>query len=339
MNAAVAPAGFYLARFLEPLVPYLDQEDITDLYINRPNEIWIERLSGPIARTEVAGLGWRELERLARQMAAFSHQAISRAHPLMAATLPDGSRVQVVLPPATRGDISLSVRRHVIADRSLSDYAREHAFRSALGQDAAARDRELFDLHREGRVADLLALAVRQRRNILVSGGTASGKTTFLNALLREIPAEERLITIEDTPELRLRHDNAVGLIAVRGDQGEAQVSADDLLIASMRMRPDRIILGELRGPEALTFLRSVNTGHPGSMTTIHADTPERAVDQLTLLVLQGGGRLRRDDIRDYVASVIDIYVQLERLGGERRISEVKLADHIRDRRAEILDA
>ena len=167
---------------------------------------------------------------------------------------------------------------------------------------------------------------MRERRNIIVSGGTSSGKTTFLNALLAEIPAEERLLTIEDTEELRIPHANSVGLIAARGKLAEAEVSTEDLLIAALRMRPDRIILGELRGQEAFTFLRAVNTGHPGSMTTIHADTPQRAIEQLALLVLQAGSRLSRDDVRHYVRESIDVFVQLERRAGKRRVSQVMIA-------------
>ncbi len=131
------------------------------------------------------------------------------------------------------------------------------------------------------------------------------------------------MILIEDTEELRLQHPNAVGLIAARGHLSEANVTAEDLLIAALRMRPDRIILGELRGSEAFTFLRAVNTGHPGSMTTIHADTPARAVEQLALLVLQTGSRLTRDDVRHYVEASIDVFVQLERRDGQRRVAQV----------------
>ncbi len=132
---------------------------------------------------------------------------------------------------------------------------------------------------------------------------------------------------IEDTEELRLRHENAVGLIAARGHLAEAEVSAEDLLIAALRMRPDRIILGELRGSEAFTFLRAVNTGHPGSMTTIHADTPQRAIEQLALLVLQSGSRPSRDDVRHYVRESIDMFVQLERRDGKRRVTQMLVAE------------
>ncbi len=141
--------------------------------------------------------------------------------------------------------------------------------------------------------------------------------------MIAEIDRRERLILIEDTPELRLVHDNALGLIAARCALGEANVTAEDLLNASLRMRPDRIILGELRGPEAFSFLRAVNTGHPGSMTTIHADSPERAMEQIALLVLQTGTRLGRDDVLHYARSTIDVFVQLDRVAGRRRIATV----------------
>ena len=170
----------------------------------------------------------------------------------------------------------------------------------------------------------MLRQAVLERRNVLVSGGTASGKTTFLNTLLREVPREERLVLIEDTPELQLEHPNAVGLIAVRGAQGEAEVSAEDLLTAALRMRPDRIVLGEVRGGEAISFLRAINTGHPGSMSSIHADSPLRAIDQLALLVMQAGTRMGWDDVVGYVRRSIDLVVQLEYRAGQRRIAQIQ---------------
>ena len=141
----------------------------------------------------------------------------------------------------------------------------------------------------------------------------------------REIDAEERLILIEDTPELVVRHPNAVGLVSARSALGEAVVNMEDLLNASLRMRPDRIILGELRGAEAFTFLRAVNTGHPGSMTTVHADSPERAIEQIALLVLQSGTRLNRDSVVHYVRSSVDVFVQLARRGGRRHVAAIEL--------------
>jgi type IV secretion system protein VirB11 len=167
--------------------------------------------------------------------------------------------------------------------------------------------------------------AIATKKNILVSGGTSTGKTTFLNMLLSEIAGTERLILIEDAAEIALSHDNSLGLIAARSALGEAVVTAEDLLNASLRMRPDRIVLGELRGPEAFTFLRAINTGHPGSMTTIHADNPAMAIQQLALLVLQTGSQLRHDDIVRYILSTVDLVVQLERVAGRRFISEIAL--------------
>lgn len=320
---AVMEAGVYLDSFLAPLAPFLDRADVTDVYINRPGEIWTETLGGEIVRYDCPALTEPVLMRLARQIAARSAQGISREHPLLAANLPDGARVQVVASPATRGSAVMAIRKHVAARLTLADYGDQGAFDDLeLAQkkfDGAATFESLAGTD----ALPLLSQAVRERRNILISGGTSSGKTTFLNALLREIPEHERLILIEDTPELDMTHANAVGLLAARSALSETDLGVEDLLIAALRMRPDRIILGELRGKEAYTFLRTVNTGHPGSMTTIHADSPVRAVEQLALLVLQSGTQLRWEDVITYVRSSIDVFVQLERTGGRRRVSEI----------------
>lgn len=307
----------------------LARDDVTDIYVNRPGEIWVETLGGATERHDAPGLDRATLDRLSRQIAALSHQGISREHPLLSATLPDGARVQIVAPPATRGDLALAIRKHVSPDLSLSDYVSAGSFADTRRGDVGDRapiDVELARMLDAGDVAGMLATAVKGRKNILVSGGTSTGKTTFLNALIREIPPHERLILIEDTPELHLGHANAVGLLAARSALGEAQVTADSLLAASLRMRPDRIIVGELRGPEAYTFLRAVNTGHPGSMTTVHADSAERAIEQIALLVLQTGTRLGREDVHHYVRSTVDVFVQLARTGGRRHVAEVVLA-------------
>lgn len=319
-----APA--YLHSYLAPLALYLERPDVTDIYVNRPREIWLETVSTGIERLEVPELTSKALDRLARQIAAFSHQGVNREHPILSATLPDGARVQIVVPPATRGSIAMAIRKHLVMDRSLDDYAHDGAFEgiAIAGPDSQAGDAELRNVLALCGVKEMLALAVRQRRNILISGGTSTGKSTFLNALLREIPSDERLILIEDTPELKLKHENAIGLLAPRSALGESLASSEDLLNASLRMRPDRIILGEIRGKEAFTFLRAVNTGHPGSMSTIHADSPERAIEQLALLVLQAGTQLRRADIVSYVETVIEITVQLVRAHGQRKVGELR---------------
>lgn len=329
MSAALRDDGrIYLRSYLAPLADMLARPDVTDIYVNRPGELWIETVGGAIERHEAPALDEATLARLARQIAALSHQGISREHPLLSATLPEGARVQVVGPPATRGPLALAIRKHVSPDLGLDDYVAAGAFAKTRRRDSLDRsraDQALAAQLAAGDVSGMLAAAVRARRNILVSGGTSTGKTTFLNALLREIPADERLILIEDTAELDPRHDNVVGLLAARSALGEAQVTANDLVAAALRMRPDRIILGELRGDEAFAFLRAVNTGHPGSMTSVHADSAETAVEQIVLLALQAGTQLNRDDVRHYVRSTVDVFVHLDRTGGRRHVAEVVL--------------
>lgn len=315
----------YLHSFLAPFGRLLSRSDVTDLYVNKPGEVWIETSGGTIERHELEAVDASLLSQLVEQVAAFSHQGVNREHPLLSAALPDGSRVQAVVPPATRGHLALAIRKHVAPDLSLNDFFPSGDVRKeGIWKDDGLSWQAVMSACRErGDMAGMLRVAVRARRNILVSGGTSSGKTTFLNALMREIEPGERLITIEDTPELQVSHANSVGLLAVRGALGEAQVTADDLVSASLRMRPDRIILGELRGPEAYAFLRAINTGHPGSMATVHADSTRGAVEQLALLILQGGTRLSRQDILDYVRESIGVFVQLGRTGGRRHVVEV----------------
>ena len=322
-ETAIAPAGYYLDSLLAPLAPWLARTDVTDIYINRAGEVWVETLGGDIETLACPALTEPVLARLSRQVAAASAQGISRAHPLLAASLPDGSRVQIAAPPATRGGHAIAIRRHVAAKLSLEDYEDAEAFAGASTARVELERGERLEPVAPNDVRVVLREAVRDKRNVLIAGGTSTGKTTFLNALLREIPADERLILIEDTPELEMTHRNSVGLLAARSALGEAEVRAEDLLMAALRMRPDRIILGELRGAEAFTFLRAVNTGHPGSMTTIHADDPARAVEQLALLVLQAGSRLGREDVRHYVRTSIDVFVQLERQAGRRKVAQV----------------
>lgn len=334
MNAA--PARVYLDAYLRPLARWLDRPDVTDILINRPGEIWVETLGGDMRPHAAPELTDSALWRLATQVAAASNQGVSREHPLLAANLPDGSRIQIVAPPATRGAMAIAIRKHVVTDLSLDDYAREGAFAAARTvnlEERSADDLELENALGAGDFAGFLRLAVRARKNIIVSGGTSTGKTTFLNALVKEVALEERLILIEDTPEIRVDHPNAVGLVAARGTLGEARVDVEDLLQASLRMRPDRIILGELRGPEAYSFLRAVNSGHPGSITTVHADSPRAAVDQIALMVMQGGANLGRAEIIDYVGGVVDVAVQLCRRDGRRAVSEVAFSPARRPRR------
>ncbi len=317
----------YLTHYFAPLAAWLDRPDVTDLYVNRPGEIWLETLSDAPVAIAAPDLTHAVLARLVRQIAAASAQGIDREHPLLAATLPGGARVQAIIPPATRGEIALAIRKHVAAGMRLDDYRASGATAATAMLGGADLDRPRAPLVQDQDPIALLGQAVRDRRNVLISGGTSSGKTTFANALLREVPLDERLVVIEDTPELQFDHPNAVGLVAARGTMGEADVSAEDLLIAALRMRPDRIILGEVRGGEAVTFLRAVNTGHPGSITTIHADSPLRAIDQLALLVMQTGTRMAWDDVVTYVRKSIDVIVQLRRDSSGRSVESVLLVD------------
>jgi type IV secretion system protein VirB11 len=231
--------------------------------------------------------------------------------------LPNGARVQFVAPSATRGHWAVAIRRHRLVDLPLEAYS-HGPLQPVIPETRRSPDEDPISFLRE---------AVKARRTILISGGTSSGKTTFLNALLREVPTDERVIVVEDTAEVQLHGANDLGLVAVKGELGEALIDADDLLQAALRLRPDRILLGELRGKEAVSFLRAVNTGHPGSFSTIHANSPSGALEQLALMVMQSGLGLSRQETIDYARSVIDIVVQLGRSGGERKIVAIEQID------------
>jgi type IV secretion system protein VirB11 len=319
--------GVYLRTYLAPFTPWLDRLDVTDILVNKPGEVWIDGASG-FERIETPDVTEQILQRLAQQIAAHTAQGVSREYPLLAATLPDGARVQVVAPPATRSHIALAIRKHVVQDLQLGDYEKAGAFariaRTGMNEREAV-NADLQALLDRGDLTNFFSKAVKAGRNIVISGGTGTGKTTFLNALLKEIPETDRLIVIEDTPEVKLGHPNSVGLVAVGSDLGEARVGIDELLRASLRMRPDRLMVGEIRGPEAFTFLRAVNTGHPGSLTTVHADSPQGALEQIAFMTLQAGLTLTRSDVIDYAKSVIDVVVQLSRVSGKRIVSSVTL--------------
>ena len=320
-----APQRVYLDAFLTPLASYLGRSDVTDLYINRPGEVWIETASG-VERHQEPALDDTALWRLARQIAAASDQGINREHPLLAATLPDGARVQICAPPATRGHLAVAIRRHSMPDLRLTDYIESGAF-ARVGQAALARrtiDNELAELLAAGKTFEFLAAAVRANQTIVIAGGTGTGKTTFLNALLKEAPASERFVLIEDTPEIQLHHENAVGLIAVRGKLGEASVTPLDLVEAALRLRPDRIIMGEVRGAEAISWLRAVGTGHPGSITTVHANSPDGAIEQLAMMSMMAGTEFRRPELLDYVRATVDVFVQLGQENGKRVVTDVR---------------
>jgi type IV secretion system protein VirB11 len=334
MSAAVSEVGrealvedVYLRSYLEPFAVWLNRTDISEILVNRPGEVWIERAGAPQMECHAApAIDATLLSRLASQIARISHQGISRETPLLSATLENGARVQIIAPPATRESLALAIRRHVMTDLTLDDYAATGAFRAVhragLGQ-RSQEDAALAALLEAGDVLVFLRAAVAARKTILLSGGTSSGKTTLLNALLKEIPAHERVIVIEDTPEITLGRKNALGLVAVYGDQGEARVSIDDLLRASLRMRPDRLLVGELRGSEAVTFLRTINTGHPGSLATIHASSAAGAYEQIALMCLQAGLGLTREETVAHAKAMVEVVVQLGRRDGVRSVDEI----------------
>ena len=327
-----APQRVYLDAFLTPLASYLSRSDVTDLYINRPGEVWVETAGG-VERHQEPALDDTALWRLARQIAAASDQGINREHPLLAATLPDGARVQICAPPATRGHLAVAIRRHSMPDLRLTDYIESGAF-ARVGQAALARgtiDNQLAELLAAGKTFEFLAAAVRTNQTIVIAGGTGTGKTTFLNALLKEAPASERFVLIEDTPEIQLHHENAVGLIAVRGKLGEASVTPADLVEAALRLRPDRIIMGEVRGAEAISWLRAVGTGHPGSITTVHANSPEGAIEQLAMMSMMAGTEFRRPELLDYVRATVDVFVQLGQENGKRVVTDVRFKSRYPD--------
>lgn len=322
------PSNIYLSSYLAPFAQWLDAGDVTEILVNRPGEVWVERIGGAeMERHEAPSIDAQLLERLAHQIARTNHQGVSRETPLLAAILPGGARVQMVLPPATRGDVALAIRKHIVHDLTLEDYLETGGFShlTISGDGEADLHGPLAAKLAEGNILGFLRHAVAERKTILLSGGTSSGKTTLLNALLKEIPAHERVIAIEDTPEIKLGRANAVGLVAAAGDQGEARVTIDDLMRASLRMRPDRLIVGELRGNETVTFLRAINTGHPGSLSTVHASSPDGAFEQIALMCMQAGLGLSRTETIHYAKSMIDIVVQMDRRAGLRQITNVSL--------------
>lgn len=307
----------YLNAYLEPFREWLEGDEVSEIIVNRPGEVWLE-VAGEDAMRRVAAPAIDDtlLRRLSEQVARVTHQGVSRSWPLLSATLPGGARLQVVAPPATRGHWALAIRRHRLKEVSLADYAKS----ARVGKPGAGLQIDAAD------PVGTLRRAVAARATILISGGTSSGKTTFLNSLLREVPGRERLVLIEDTPEIHTGEGNKLALVAVKGELGEARLTTDDLLQAALRLRPDRIVLGELRGKEAVSFLRAINTGHPGSFTTIHANSPQGALEQLALMVLQSGLGLSRADTIAYACSVIDLVVQLDRTGGRRGIAHIVAA-------------
>jgi len=317
-----------LTLTLRALRPLLSRPDVMELCINRPGEAFLETSCG-WRREDLPFADFEWCYRLAKLVANSTQQRIDAASPLLSASLPSGERVQIVMPPATTaGCIAISIRRPATEVWSIEDLAARGIFRRTRRADKQldATELELQRLLDTGDYPSFMRLAVVSRKNILVSGPTGSGKTTWTKALIREIPSHERLVTIEDAQELVLdRHPNAVRLFYSKDDQGVARVTPKQLLESCLRMKPDRILLAELRAEEAFDYLRNVNSGHPGSITSVHAASAELAFEQLVLLVKQnqGGRDLARADIKSLLYLLIDVVIQFGVENHERFIKEV----------------
>jgi type IV secretion system protein VirB11 len=302
---------------------------VTELCINRPGEAFVESAAGWV-RLSVAFATFEWCMRLCKLVANATQQRIDEQAPLLSASLPGGERIQLAIPPATPPhSVSITIRKPAPCTWSLEELAQKGIFdrtqHSPVSEDPLRR--ELAALLQQRDYVGFMRRAVTGRQNILVSGPTGSGKTTWTKALIREIPAEERLVSIEDAQELVLDgHPNHVRLFYSKGAQGRSRVTPKQLLEASLRMKPDRILLAELRAEEAFDYLRTVNSGHPGSITSIHAASAELAFEQLVLLVKQSeaGREMSRRDIRRLLATLVDVVIQFGVDGPVRYIREIR---------------
>ena len=310
-----------------PLRPLLDLPQVTEVCINRPGEAFVQTDRGWFRQVLLfADFEW--CRDFAALVGSATKQRIDALSPLLSATLPTGERVQVVLPPATAAEqVSITIRRPGERVRTLDELSASGLFSHC--RDATDSldegERELLDLKARGEHTEFLRLAVRLRKNIIVSGSTGTGKTTTTNALLLEIPEVERLITIEDAKELVLaRHPNHVQLFYSKGEQGLAKVTPKSLLESCLRMRPDRVFLSELRSDEAFEYLRVI-AAHPGSITSVHGSSARLAFVQLMLLVKQSeaGQSLQTADVWNLLYSLVDVIVQFGCEGTRRFVKEL----------------
>ncbi|AMV22710.1 CpaF family protein [Planctomyces sp. SH-PL14] len=296
-----ASIGFFLA----PIGNYLDDPRVTEIMVNGPDEIYVE-IGGRLFETEDRFASEDVLQSAVHNIAQYVGREIDPERPILDARLPDGSRVHAVLPPSARRGTYLTIRKFRRDVHTLDDFVTQGS---------------LSPVARE-----FLALAVRLRKNILIAGGTGTGKTTFLNALSAAVPAEERIVVIEDSSELRLNQPHSLYLESQQADsEGRKGVTIRQLFTASLRMRPDRIIVGEVRGGEALDMVQSMISGHSGSMTTVHASTPRDALVRLETLCLMSDVELPVYVARAQVASAIHLVVQLTRFtaDGSRRVTRI----------------
>lgn len=285
---------------LGPLEPLLAAPDITEIMVNRYDEIYVERAGRlwrhPAAFTSEQSVRW-VIERIVTPLG----RRIDESSPMVDARLPDGSRVHAIIPPVAMKGASLTIRKFPQRRPQMSDLIAAASLTEAMAQ--------------------FLALCVRMRKNLVVSGGTGSGKTTLLNILSNEIPDGERVVTIEDAAELRLNHDHLVALEARPANQeGRGHIAIRELVRNALRMRPDRIVVGECRGAEAFDMLTAMNTGHEGSLTTLHANSPRDALGRLESMVLMAGLDLPLSVVREQIAASVELVVQQARLADGRRV-------------------
>lgn len=327
---------------LQPIAQYLVDETITEIVINRPGEVLLERRDGWETVLSQA-ISYRWCEGLAMLLRNHANQDLTEGWPLLGGQIPGGLRVQVVIPPAIEaGQVSFTIRRPIGEVLSLAQIIGTGAFeytrceqslllskeeRMHIEASLPAEESRLLDLFRRRDWETFFKTAVLARKNIVSSGATGSGKTTFSNALAAMIPLDDRIITVEDTREMRLPHANQVNLEYKKGENGVSKLKPRDLLEATLRMRPDRVLLAELRGDETFFFIQNVlNSGHPGTITTVHATRAKLAFRRLALLIkgsVEGAG-LDLADIADNLYTLVDIVVQMERLpGGRRSVTEV----------------
>ena len=287
-----------------PLEAYLADDDVSEIMVNGTDSIYIER-NGRLHRTDARFHADAHLRRVIERIVSKIGRRIDESSPMVDARLSDGSRVNAIIPPLAVDGPSLTIRKFTKERWGVDDLIR---FGSMTEQ-----------------MAELLSVCVRGKLNILVTGGTGTGKTTMLNVLSSFIPADERIVTIEDAVELQLRQDHVVRLESRPANiEGKGKVDIRDLVRNSLRMRPDRIIVGEVRGGEALDMLQAMNTGHDGSLGTVHANTPRDAISRLETMVLMAGMDLPARAIREQVASALDLIVHITRLrDGSRRVTHV----------------
>lgn len=317
-------------QFLKPYRSLLEDPAVTEIAVNDGGRVWYEKNS-VWSSMDCDQASESHVVRLGTAVATFSSQKWDRTNPLLSASLPDGSRIQCVQSPAVeRGRASFTLRRPAKVSRSLDDFAKSGLFNQVrpMQADLLPHEKTLKELLASKNYEGFLKCAVEHRMNIVVAGATGSGKTTFMKGLVREIPRHERLITIEDVRELFLPHENTVHLLYSKGGQSGAKVTPKDLLESCLRMKPDRILLAEVRGDECLYYVRNAASGHPGSMTSCHAGSPALAFEQMAIMIQDspGGANLTFDVIKRLLTLTIDVVIQFQNVGGERFISEIYYA-------------